>query len=46
MLEATRNFIEDTDQRARLVDAGRKRVKTFSWSDTAIKTLDLYKSLV
>lgn len=37
--------LTDDEQRRNLIHAGRRRSQSFSWKNTALKTIDAYKSL-
>lgn len=44
--EAMSEVLNDGAKRAALIDAGRRRVGELSWKQTAIETLQIYKSLL
>ena len=43
---AMSELLNDDDQRASLIEAARRRVSELSWKQTAIKTLQIYESLL
>jgi len=45
-VEAMLRILEDDEQRARLVEAGRKRVAEFTWARTADATLGTYRAVL
>ena len=40
-----RDILKDSDQRTRLIDAGRARAARYRWEDTARRTWEVYRSL-
>jgi glycosyltransferase involved in cell wall biosynthesis len=46
LAQAMGDVLSDNDERAELIDAGRRRVRELSWTQTAIKTMQIYDSLV
>ena len=46
LAEAMSELLNANDKRAALIEAGRRRATELSWTQTAIKTLQIYKSLL
>ena len=44
-VEAISEVLDDDDERAELIEAGRRRTTELSWKQTAIKTMQIYDSL-
>jgi glycosyltransferase involved in cell wall biosynthesis len=46
LAEAMSDVVNDEDERSALIKAGRQRATELSWTQTAIKTMQIYESLV
>ena len=46
LAQAMSELLHDDQKRAELIQAGRRRVTELSWTQTAIKTMQVYESLV
>jgi glycosyltransferase involved in cell wall biosynthesis len=46
LAQAMSELLHDDDKRAALIEAGRRRATELSWTQTAIKTLQIYESLL
>jgi len=46
LAQAMSDALNDDEERAALIQAGRRRVTELSWTQTAIKTMQVYESLV
>jgi glycosyltransferase involved in cell wall biosynthesis len=46
LAQAMSEVVNDDDERAALIKAGRQRAAELSWTQTAIKTMQIYESLV
>ena len=46
LAQALSDVLHDRDERTALIDAGRRRATELSWTQTAIKTMQIYESLL
>jgi glycosyltransferase involved in cell wall biosynthesis len=46
LAQAMAEVLNDDEKRAELIEAGRRRSAELSWTQTAIKTMEIYRSLV